>query len=219
MTKETIKNLTQDIIQDMNKIQKENLDNHKNIIEFENQYRDIKDIMFVVIPVHIDWTKFNFESDEQKAVVIEQFCKDMISEPITTTQVVLDDYGQPIEQQVAIGVITRMEEKTDGEFRAFGAIWTQANFELSIEDQYIKPCGIHVGIDFDLNKTYGYYMKKQKEISNKIHKTILEALAVNNIIDNQDKLKELGLFDDEELPKPEFEKYLEKSEEKEDINE
>ena len=62
-------------------------------------------------------------------------------------------------------------------------------------------------------------MKKQKEISNKIHRTICEALAINNIIENKDKLKDLGLFDDEELPKPEFEKYLENQDKKEDINE
>ena len=112
-----------------------------------------------------------------------------------------------------------MEEKNDGEFRAFGAIWTQSAFELSIDDKFIEPKGIHINIDIDLNKTYGHYMKKQKEISNKIYRTICEVLAIDNIIENQDKLKSLGLFDDEELPKPEFEKYLENQEDKEDINE
>ena len=219
ITKETIINLTQDIMNNMDKVQKESLENHKNIIEFEKQYKDVKDLMFVVIPVYIDWSKFNFESDEQKAIVVEKFCKEMVAEPLTTTHIVLDDYGQPIEQEKVIGVITRMEEKADGEFRAFGAIWTQADFELSIEDKFIEPKGIHIGIDFDLNKTYGHYMKKQKEISSKIHKTICEALAIDNIIENQDKLKNLGLFEDEELPKPEFEKYLENQNVKEDINE
>lgn len=219
MTNEKLVSLTKNVVDEMDNIQKENLENHKNILEFENQYKNIKDLMFVVIPVHIDWEKFNFESEEQKRVVIEQFCKDMISEPITTTQIELDDYGQPIEKITPIGVITRIEEKEDGEFRAFGAIWTQSDFELSIDDKFITPHGIHVGIDFNLNKTYGNYMRKQKEISKKIYNTICEALAIDNIIENKDKLKELGLFEDEELPKPEFEKYLENQEKKEDINE
>lgn len=219
MTKEKIINLTQDVIADMDNIQKESLENHKNILEFEKQYKDIKDLMFVVIPVYIDWTKFDFDSDEQKAIVVEKFCKEMVAEPLTITHTELDDYGQQIEQEKVIGVITRMEEKADGEFRAFGAIWTQADFELSIDDKFIEPKGIHIGIDFDLNKTYGHFMKKQKEISNKIHRTICEALAIDNIIENKDKLKDLGLFDDEELPKPEFEKFLENQDKKEDINE
>lgn len=219
MTQEKLINMTQEVLTEMNDIQNENLENHKKIIEFENKYNNIKDLMFVVIPVHIDWTNFNFESDEQKSIVIKQFCKDLIAQPITTTDEELDDYGQQIEKQNVIGIITKVEEKKDGEFRVFGVIWTQADFELSITGDMITPVGVHIDIDFNLNATYSRYMKKQKEISKKIYNTICEALAIDNIIENKDKLKELGLFEDEELPKSEFEKYLENQDKKEDINE
>ena len=216
-----INNKKEEILKKVEKVKEEHKQVRREVVEFElKNHESLSDLMFMIIPVRVDWDKFNFESEEIKSVKIADVCKELIAMPVTITHNDIDDYGQPVIKEVPIGAITKVSLRPDDVLSIFAAIWITPECTIEQEHETLHPTGVHIDIDFDLNKAYIGCMQKQKKITQKIEKIVCETLGIENIEQNKDKLQDLGYY----MPKrtPKFQEFLDNEKEvkeKEENNE
>lgn len=194
----------QQILKDTMNLFDENHKIQEEILKMNKTYNEnLKDLIFAVIPISIDWKNFNLKSEEEKEQKINDICKNLVAEPLTITKNDLDDYGLQIPRDVVVGVITKATKKDENTLNVFVTIWaTSTCIFMKDTNGELMPKGIHVDIESKLNEVYYSTMKKRKEINQKITKIISDAIG-------QDELKNTTNI------KPEFEKYLENQEKKE----
>lgn len=194
----------QQILKDTMNLFDENHKIQEEILKMNKTYNEnLKDLIFAVIPISIDWKNFNLKSEEEKEQKINDICKNLVAEPLTITKNDLDDYGLQIPRDVVVGVITKVTKKDENTLNVFVTIWaTSTCIFMKDTNGELMPKGIHVDIESKLNEVYYSTMKKRKEINQKITKIISDAIG-------QDELKNTTNI------KPEFEKYLENQEKKE----
>lgn len=190
MIDETLLKTNENIVLDeIKKLQEENINIHKEYLKLNDEYiaSTLKNIMFVTIPITIEWDTLDIEDEARKEIIIDKFCKEFVGQPITTISTKLDDYGQMVEYTRAIGVVTSVKRREDNTLSVLGAIWVSCGAEIDASSDLIKPSAVHIDIDYQLNDIYANLMKKNKELMKRIEKTITE---VNILTKDNEERKE-----------------------------
>jgi hypothetical protein len=190
MIDETLLKTNENIVLDeIKKLQEENINIHKEYLKLNDEYiaSTLKNIMFVTIPITIEWDTLDIEDEARKEIIIDKFCKEFVGQPITTISTKLDDYGQMVEYTRAIGVVTSVKRREDNTLSVLGAIWVSCGAQIDASSDLIKPSAVHIDIDYQLNDIYANLMKKNKELMKRIEKTITE---VNILTKDNEERKE-----------------------------
>ena len=146
-----------------------------NKIKQEKAYEDVKNVIFLLIPLQFDFKALELNTKEEKDAFIERFIKDVENVPLTTVK--KNEWDEPVEE--IYGVINRAEKKDNYMVDVYAYSWNFSfinyNREPTTEENATLPLGEKLTVSSislesmdNINKVYYDIMQRKKELTEKI---------------------------------------------------